>query len=302
MRLEQLRDNTIGTTSAWIPSLGDGPESMTHLTYLQFANLAFYYSAQQIEQLEFSTFQINQGNATQNSVALWFLSIEAYINSILRISCLVEGASFDDLKKRDFDSRIRSLFDILQVDKIPFYSGPFQKLEEFKRYRNELFHDRTNDKPIEFYKTAFSGNPLFANQVDVMQAAVIAIQTFHSFRYVIPKLDLMPQIKIDKENSFFFRKLDFLFIEVLGPYFSKTLHKHSLTSDINLSIETPQLEEGKIFSKVPVEILMNAVSEEEYFVTPSRENTHIGRDLFNRVREGVSFDTKRLFEIGDFYR
>lgn len=300
MRLEQLRENDIGTCVAWIPSLG--PDAMTRLTYMQFTHLAFYYSAQQIEQLEISTAQINQGNATQTTVGLWFMSIESYINSILRISCLVKRLSFDDLKKKELDSRIKALFDILAIDKMPFYSGPLQKMEDFKRYRNELFHDRTNDTPIAFHKTSFSGNPFFANQVDVMQAAVVAMQVFNSFRHVIPKLDLMPQVMIIKEDSFFYEKMDALFARVLVPYFQKSLSKHALTSDIDLHVDTPRLGESQIFSAFPIEVLVKAVPDEKYHAMPSQEKTRIGEELFGLVRDGITFDTKNTFQIGNFYR
>ena len=302
MRLEQLRENDIGTTFAWVPSLGNGTEAMARLTYLQFSQLAFYYSAQQIEQLEFSTDQIQQGNATQTAVGFWFISIEAYINSILRVACLVKKLSFDDLKTKDFGPRIGALFEILEVDRTPFYAGAFQKLEEFKRYRNELFHDRTNDKPIEFHKTTFSGNPTYANQVDVMQASAIALETYHSFRHVIPKIDLMPQIIVTKEDSFFYAKIDRLYNEVLKPYFLSALAKHSLTSSVVLDINSEVLEESPTLSSTPIKIIVKAIPDERYQATASKEETQIGKNLFDRFREKVNFDTKTTFKIGDFYR
>lgn len=275
---------------------------MTRLTYMQFSHLAFYYSAQQIEQLEMSTAQINQGNATQATVGLWFMAIESYVNSILRISCLVKGISFDDIKKKELDARIKILFEILSIDKIPFYSGPLQKLEDFKRYRNELFHDRTNDTPLAFHKTSFGGNPFFANQVDVMQAAVVAMQVFNSFRHVIPRIDLMPQVMVEKENSFFYEKADVLFSQVLSPYFQKCLSKHALTSDIDLQVDVACLGESPIFSAFPIDILVKAIPDEKYHVRPSPEKTRFGEELFNLIRERIDFDTKSTFKVANFYR
>lgn len=300
MRLEQLRENDIGTSVAWIPSLG--PDAMTRLTYMQFSHLAFYNSGQQIEQLEMSTAQINQGNFTQATVGLWFMAIESYINSILRISCLIKGMSFDDIKKKELDARIKILFAILDVDKIPFYSGTFQKLEEFKRYRNELFHDRTNDTPLAFHKTSFSGNPFFANQVDVMQAAVVAMQVFNSFRHVVPRIDLMPQVMVTKEDSFFYEKVDALFSQVLCPYFQKCLSKHTLTSSVDLHINVTRLGESPIFSAFPIEVVVKAVPDEKYHVRPSQDKTRFGEELFNLIRDSITFDTKNTFKIGNFYR
>lgn len=300
MLLEQLRENDIGNTVAWIPSLG--PNAMICLTYMQFSQLAFYYSAQQLEQLEMSIDQINQGNAVQATVGLWFMAIESYINSILRISCLVKDVSFDEIKKKELDARIKILFDMLGVDKMPFYSGPLQMLADFKMYRNELFHDRTNDKSLVFHKTSFSGNPFFANQVDVMQAVVIAMQVFNSFRYVIPRVDLMPQVVISKENSFFYEKLDVLFSKLLCPYFQACLLKHALTSDVDLHVDVACLSESPIFLNVPVEILVKAVPDEKCHVVPSREKTRLGEELFGLIRQGVTFDTENNFKDANFHR
>ena len=277
MQLEQLREDDIGTACAWITTLGNGPEAMAQLTYLQFAHLAFYYSAQQIEQLEVSTDQINQGNATQTAVGLWFISIEAYINSILRVACLVKSLSFEKFKKKDLGQRIKAIFDVLEVNRNPFYAGTFQKLEEFKCYRNELFHDRTNDKPMQFHRTVFSQNPMYANQVDVMQSAVIALETYQSFRYVLPKIDLMPQIMVTKEDSFFFAKIDELYDEVLKPYFLSVLAKHSLTSSVELESSVNAIEESTPLSKIPIKILIKAIPSPKYRFTASKESTQIGR-------------------------
>lgn len=302
MKLEQLRKDDIATTSAWVPTLGKGTDAMAALTYLKFAQLAFYASSQHIEQLEQSTEHIHQGNAVQSVVGLWFISIEAYINSILRIACLVQKQSFDTLKKKDINQRIKSLFEILDVDRTPFYAGTFQKLEEFKRYRNELFHDRTNDNPMVFHKTVFSENPMYANQVDVMQAATIAYEIYQAFRYVVPNIDLMPQVMVQKEDSFFFEKIDILYAKVLKPYFLSVLAKHSLTSSIILAEDVITLEESLKLSETPIHVITKAVSDEKFIATASKEKTQIGKDLFDCIRDKVDFDTQTSFRLGNFYR
>lgn len=302
MDLENFREEDIGTTSAWVPSLGNSQESMSHLTYLHFSGLAFYSSAQQIELLEHSNDGINQGSSVQSAIGLWFIAIEAYINSILRISCLVRKESFDELKTKDFGARLKALFEILGIDKKLFYSGPFQRLEEFKCYRNELFHDRTNDKPLEFHKTLFSGNPMYANQVDVMQACVIALETFNAFRNVIPRIDLMPQVVVMKDDSFFYAKLDHLYNVVLRPYFLESLAKHSLTSSVNLEVKSTPVEESPTFLNIAVEVLIKSQPRITHEVAVSKHPTKIGKDLLDRVRNEVSFDTSSHFQLAGFYR
>lgn len=302
MKLEKLREDDIGTVSAWVPKLGNGPNSKTRLTYPHFSQLAYYYTAQQIEQLELSETIIRQGNSTQTTVGLWFISIESYINSLIRIACLSTGDSFESFKTRDFGARITILFNILKIDRTPFYKGPFQRLEEFKRYRNELFHDRTNDKPLEFQKTLFSGNPMFANQVDAMQASVIALEIYEAFRYVFPKIDLMPQIMVPKETSFFYLPMDRLYNEVLRPYFDATLSKHALTSSIELNIEKVNLEVSPIFQSEEIRIIVKVDSGADYVYPPSNKKTNLSHGLLEKIRNEIMFDTEHKFQLANYYR
>lgn len=302
MELESLRKSDVGTLMIWIPSLGNGSDSTTPLTYMQLAKQAFYHSAQQIEQLELSKGIIHQGSAVQVATSMWFITIEAYINSILRIACLVKNKPFNEFKKQDLGSRVTSLFDLLEVEKKPFYSGPFQRLKEFQQYRNELVHDRTSNQPLEFYKTAFSGNPLYANQVDVMQAAIIAVEVCNSFRNVIPKIDLMPQILIQKADSFFFEKLDILYSKILSKYFENSLIKHNLKSSLDLKITAEELDESKIFLDIPIQILVKENMPEVPNGKANDQKTSIGKDLFALVQNSVDFNTKEYFRLPHLYR
>jgi hypothetical protein len=302
MKLEDLREDDIGTVLAWFPKFGDNASSKTPLTYPHFSGLAFYDTADQIRQLEFSNWRISQGNATQTSVGMWFISIEAYINTLLRITCLAMGKSFDSFKTKDFGARIKTLLDILEVDRTPFYKGPFQRLEEFKRYRNELFHDRTDDQPLEFQKTSFSKNPMYANQVDAMQASIIALEVYEAFRYVLPNIDLMPQIMITKASSFFFFPIDRLYNEMLRPYFEATLSKHSLTSSIDLNIEKANLEISPIFQNTEIRIIIKAISDSRFDPPVSKQQTNFGLNLFEKIRNEVQFDTETHMKMANYHR
>lgn len=300
--LEDLREDDIGSISAFLPEFEGRVGVYVHLTYMQFSKIAFYNSMEQIKQLEFSETHIQQGNSIQTTVGAWFLSIEAYLNSILKIACLVNNQSFDDIKKKDINQRITELFIMLKIEKKPFYRSTFQKLEEFKRYRNELFHDRTNDKAIKFKKTLFSANPMYANQVDVMQASIIALEIYHSFRYVIPELDLMPQIVVNKEDSHFYAKVDNLYNEVLKPYFLSTLEKHSLTSSVDLNFNMEALKTSSALSAMPIKILIKSVRDEKYQTIPTKKITQIGKDFFDSFLEKTNFDTRNFFLTPNFYR
>ena len=302
MKLEDLRRNDLGTFSAWLPKLGSGPQSMTHLTFPHFATSAFYFSAQQIEQMETTSAIIHQGNAVQNTIGLWFIAIEAYINSILRISCLLSNTPFERYKNKDLGPRLTALLEFLDIDRALFYEGPFQRLEEFKRYRNEFFHDRTNEYPLKFQKTIFSGNPMYANQVDVMQAAVIALEVFEAFRYTIAGIDLMPQVKVEKEGTFFYSPIDQLYNRVLRPYFEIALAKHSLSSLINLDIRMKPLDTSRLAQKGDIQILVKAIPDGEFNHPASQEKTSLGKDLLNSFKSEVVFDTKGSFQLPAYNR
>jgi hypothetical protein len=302
MKLEDLRRNDLGTFSAWLPKLGNSPRSMTHLTFPYFATNAFYFSAQQIEQLETTSAIIHQGNAVQNTIGLWFIAIEAYVNSILRISCLLINTPFEAYKNKEFGPRLTALLRFLDIDRAPFYEDSFQRLEEFKRYRNELFHDRTNDKPLKFQKTLFSGNPMYANQIDVMQAAVIALEVFEAFRYTFAGLDLMPQVKVDKGGSFFFSPVDRLYNCVLGPYFEMAIAKHSLSSLINLDIRMSPLDTSHLANKGDVQILVKAIPDGEFNHSASQQQTRFGPTIFDAFKNEVVFDTDNGFQLPTYNR
>lgn len=302
MKLENLRTNDIGKISLWFPKLGNGSDSFSILTYPHLAQLAFYQSAQQIEELEFSLATIRQGTAIQTCVGSWFISIEAYLNSILRASCLATSVSFEKFKKKDLDHRIKSLFDILKIDRTNFYNGAFQRLAEFKQYRNELFHDRTYSSVIDFKKTVFSGNPMYANQVDAMQAAVISIEIYEAFRYIIPRLDLMPKIMVMKSDSFFFTGIDKLYARVLRPFFEGALEKHSLTSAINLEIRSTALDSSPIFLNTAIQPILKAESDLIYEHPAAIHVTALGRDLFQKIIDEVVFDTEKNFMIANYYK
>jgi len=302
MQLEDLRQDDIGTVSAWLPRLGQDANSRVQLTYPYFAHTAFYYSAQQVEHLEYSKGNIRQGTSIQMSVGMWFISIEAFINTILKISCLITGKSFLDFRTKDLGARIVGLFEILRIEKKSFYTGAFQRLGEFKIYRNELFHDRTHEKLLEFRKTCFGGNPMYANQVDVLQACVIALETYEAFRYVIADLDLMPQIMVTKDDSFFFSPLDRLYNYVLRPYFEAVLIKHSLTSSIDLNINSIPLETSSVSLPNDVRVIVKAVPDEKFNHLANDRETHIGKELFEKIRAEEIFDTANHFKTANYHR
>ncbi|WP_190675378.1 hypothetical protein [Nostoc sp. FACHB-190] len=294
--MEDLRKDNIGQIYAWFPKKGDNESSRLLITYPYYSIKAFYFSCQNLEQLEHSKNIINQGNVSISAVGFWFLAIEAFINTLLKIACFLVNRDFKKLRGKDINGRISAIFDILQIEKNEFQrSGIVPKLEEFKTFRNEIFHDRFFDSEVQFYKTSFSSIPYMANQVDVLQASIIALEIFQAFRFVYPGCDLMPDIFIQKNTSFGFIKYDLLYKEVMLPLFYEALNKHSL--DTNLATEPLEirLPESSILQKGDVEIQIRADHQENLVYSANNTETNIGATLFDKVRDYIKINEEETF-------
>jgi hypothetical protein len=234
---------------------------------------------------------------------MWFISIEAFINALLRIACQIGREEFDDHKKRDIGSRLSSLLRMLNVPKEGFYrSGIFQRLEEFKTFRNEIFHDRTGESELTFNKTKFSPVPYLANQVDAVQGAIIALETFHAFRYVYQGLDLMPDIFVQKEDSFGYIKFDVLYKTLLRPFFTAALHKHNLTSDLMVDPTLIEVESSETLIAGDVTIIVKATQEDRFKLQPNKQDTSIGSELFAKVRDTIDLNAAESFRLPRYIR
>src|SRR5688572_9900850 len=294
MKLEDLRRDDIGVIVARIKK--ESPKNSTPLTFHEYCGTAFYLTCQSIEQLENSKQLINQGNNNVLAVGMWFIAIEAFINALLRIAGRIKNKNFDDYKRQDIGSRLSSLMVILGIAKEQFYkSGIFQRLEEFKTFRNEIFHDRTWESELSFHRTKFSELPFLSNQVDAMQAAIIALEIFYAFRFVYESLDLMPDIVVKKEDSFGYIKLDILYGTILRPYFLAALKKHNLTSDLIDNPALISLEKTDISNKEEIEIIIKAAQNDKYIVPPNELNSAIGAELFSIAQATIRIDAVKDF-------
>jgi len=298
MKLDDLRKDDLGKISAWFPGEGHAKSTMVSVTYPDYCIKAFYLTCQAIEQLERSKALINQGNTTVLAVGMWFISMEAFINTLLRIACHILKEDFDDHKKRDVGSRLNSLLSMLKVPKESFYtSGIFQRLEEFKTFRNEIFHDRTGENELPFNKITFSSVPYLANQVDAAQGAIIALEVFHAFRHVYRGLDLMPDIFVQKKDSFGYVKFDVLYKTLLRPFFAAVLNKHKLTSALTLDPALIELETGEISTPGDVAIIVKAAQDQGFTFAPNEQETSIGADLLAKVSDAITLNTAESFQL-----
>jgi hypothetical protein len=296
MKLEDLRKDDLGKISAYFPREANPTSTMVSVTYPDYCIKAFDLTYQSIEQLERSTALITQGNTTILAVGMWFISIEAFINALLRIACRILKEDFDDHRKHDIGKRLYSLLSMLKVPRESFdRSGIFQRLEEFKIFRNEIFHDRTWENELTFKKTTFSSVPYLSNQVDAVQGAIIALEVFHAFRRVYRGLDLMPDISVKKKGSIGFVKFDAMYKTLLRPFFAAVLNKHKLTSALILDPALIELGTSEISASGDVAIVVKAAQDQVFTFAPNEQETSIGADLLAKVSDAIAIDTADSF-------
>jgi len=141
VKLEDARGEYIGKSYCWLPHKGP-PESdaaRVPFTFHDYSAQAFYLTCQTIEGLEKSRSTFVEGSHTiTTSVILWYLSLEAFVNAILKTFCLHTGTDFASLVGRSLGSRLSEIFRIAKIDDAPFKkAGVFQKIDEFTWVRNE---------------------------------------------------------------------------------------------------------------------------------------------------------------------
>lgn len=303
MRIEDLRKENIGEIYAWFPAKGNHEKDMILVTYPHYSTKAFYFSCQSLEQLEKSKNNINQGNTNISAIGLWFIAIEAFISSLLKIACVLKQDNFTKFKRHSLNSRLSTSCKLLQINYESLHKeGIFQKLEEFKTFRNEIFHDRYDYSYLTFIKTAFSPIPYLANQVDVLQAAIIAFEIFHAFRFVFAGLDLMPPIFVTKADSFGFIKYDILYQEVMRPLFLESLKKHNLETTLKTSPIKAQINESRIVKSGEIKFIVKAQPKIDFLHQANNNDSNIGETLFNKVRDHITINPETHFQVPDFTR
>jgi hypothetical protein len=197
---------------------------------------------------------------------------------------------------------MRGLAEIIEVDLKDYYkAGLFTHLQDFMTFRNELFHDRYFDAERSYKHTSFSPLAHLLNQVDVIQASVIALEAFISFGRLFPGVELMPNIKIVKEDSFGWMPYDKLHREVTLPYFDRALSKHKLSSNVERQPIIHRLPETKIAPKGSVRICVKALQEEKFQFKPNDEESNIGAELFAKVQGHIEV-AKDTFPLPNYSR
>jgi hypothetical protein len=271
--LENLRHNELGTSYFLLISK---PEHKVYLAYQAHTNKAFYYTLNDLIELENSTLsRIGTGNETHSAISFWFLALESYLNCLLKIVCLKKKIEFTIYKNQDLGKRLGSLIDLLELDKKSFnQSGIIGKLNEFCFFRNELFHDRYFAEDVKFKKTMFSQIPVLSNQVDTFQAILIYIEITLLLRYAIPGIDSMPDAIIKNDSYALWEKLDVCYNEILKPALITGLQKHNISTELLIDLPKVINFRSSIFEKREIHSYLTADQKQEFFIQTNDLVTH----------------------------
>ncbi|MBL7706840.1 MAG: hypothetical protein JNM21_14935 [Taibaiella sp.] len=281
--LEDFRHNVY--LSPYLVLFSDSNKPMAEMTYNHHAMHAFYSLSDDVNDLENEKNFVNNGRRTLSTIALCYLSLEAFINSLCKIVSAVFDHNPEQLIKSNLGARVTYLSKELGYDESELKkTGIYNRIDEFKQFRNELFHAKYVNKEIVFKRTNFSSIPILSNQVDSFQAILITIEIMTLFRYSITGLDLMPNISIGNQAVLHFDKLNVLYLKYLKPYFESALAKHNLATELNLDISDYRIfPPSPLIHQSEIVVILRAVQEDKYQYPLNQNTTTIGENLYSQL-------------------
>ncbi|MGH1406306.1 MAG: hypothetical protein ACRBBJ_07085 [Rhodomicrobiaceae bacterium] len=161
-----------------------------------------------------------------NCIGLWFLMMESGISTVVKAISFTHDVS--SLKK--LPDKFAKIPEITSSSPCP---TDLQKseLQEFCCFRNQTFHDLYYErKNTEYTKTHFSKVPAYANEIDMMEAIRIAVNSLNFYRYAIQGVSLI-------ENNTDMIKV---YQEELLPRFREIMNQKGYTSVIFRNLDAVQ--------------------------------------------------------------
>ena len=235
MLLEDLYNNNLGKCVLFLKNPTE--EHFIPMNYHDYANIAFEYISSDLKLFENAPNISFIGRYSIESSSFLFLSIESYINTILKYLSYDNSDNFSEFKGKKMNTRISKINEYIGLKQSDFSKIFLQsKLYEFEEFRNEIFHDRILETKKQFKKTLFSPKPNLPSLVSELQAIIISIDLFNFYRFCIPNLDFMPNIRVTTNESFCFKRLDELYENVLKPSILFSLDKHNFKTNLSLDI------------------------------------------------------------------
>lgn len=172
---------------------------------------------------------------------MWFLSIEAHINMIIRLIAFDKQISEDEngkLIKQNLPARFRFILDEIGCDKDDFNkkTNINSLLWDFCTFRNEYLHNK--DRKQKYQKAVFSQQSSKPILSDLIQAMVIFINIASCFQNIFSTVDFMPVVILEYKTSITHEKIDIVYENIIYPYINKILSKLNLYTDIVLGINS----------------------------------------------------------------
>lgn len=163
------------------------------------------------------------------AVTMWFLAVESLISMLYKV-VFEDSKSKTPLQQTQGILRKATAIDSYISNGKSNPSSVRNQLTEFATFRNMLFHDLTYTKRPSYSHTLFAVKAEKMNQIDLMQAVIVAINTFRYYRAAIRGIDLMPKIFINAQ----FEAVDILTKEILFSSFSEILADREMTTGLKL--------------------------------------------------------------------
>ena len=235
MLLEDLYNNNLGKCVLFLKNPTE--EHFIPMNYHDYANIAFEYISSDLRLFENAPNISFIGRYSIEASSFLFLSIESYINTILKYLSYDNSDNFSEFRGKNLNTRISKINEYIGLKQTDFSKQfPQSKLYEFEEFRNEIFHDRILETEKKFKKTIFSPKPNLPSLVSELQAIIISIDLFNFYRFCISDLDFMPNIRVANHENFCFKRLDELYENVIKPSIIYSLDKHILKTNLSLDI------------------------------------------------------------------
>jgi hypothetical protein len=235
MNLEDFRNQQLVGESGVQTNLFNG--QILPFLFHDSSNAAFYMTIDALRRMQQSE-SIGTNNYCIPGIGLWFMSTESFISTIYKIIQEHQRATSGTvtLTANKVIDKFVGIVSYCSNGAAPM-PGLRNQIQEFATFRNTLFHDLTFIRVPANHHTLFASHANKLNEVDLIQAAIIALDTFTYLRHTFDTVDLMPNIWISNQ----FDKADTLFNEIIATSFTRILACKGLTTSLSLRPSTTML-------------------------------------------------------------
>lgn len=239
-----------------------------------------------------------------------FISLEQFVNTTHTIVYasivnpdIPENKEAKELFRADFFCTLNKLFKL--CDKNSSVNKKNKSinnlLKDLANCRNYIVHGNFGKTKIN--KTRLPSHPMVLNYEDIMEELNIVINLINIFRYILPGLDLMPNVRIIIANTLVYKKLDEYYYKFLVPYFTKIVEKHSLqlTKDFDLWTSCAKQIKKHFYEKISVVMYIKPDAECDYEMN-KKETMYLQECILNLVgRNRINLLLKNgKFEMPNF--